>query len=301
MILTKFSTLSPEKKRDAIDFIKKYELICVQFCAAIKKFPEKTFIAYPSESSSSIYGGIILKQSILHCLPFAKNPKNTPYNNDFTSALSEFLKTFQDFSPEKNSSPFLCVNGEKSGSLLILNAFKNHKIIPRQTNDYTLFKLNQKEFFTLNKTFSIQNAKIKREKNDITTDRFQKLFQLQSEYEKEEVLPKFETFKPKICEMKLKNALKYQIILTLNVENKIVSKAQTNAIGFNAVQLGGVFTPLKFRRKKYSSTLIYFFLRKILSLKKIPVLFAKKENLAAVSLYKSLAFTELSDYIIAYF
>ena len=209
--------------------------------------------------------------------------------------------TFQDFSPEKNSSPFLCVNGEKSGSLLILNAFKNHKIIPRQTNDYTLFKLNQKEFFTLNKTFSIQNAKIKREKNDITADRFQKLFQLQSEYEKEEVLPKFETFKPKICEMKLKNALKYQIILTLNVENKIVSKAQTNAIGFNAVQLGGVFTPLKFRRKKYSSTLIYFFLRKILSLKKIPVLFAKKENLAAVSLYKSLAFTELSDYIIAYF
>ena len=135
----------------------------------------------------------------------------------------------------------------------------------------------------------------------ITADRFQKLFQLQSEYEKEEVLPKFETFKPKICEMKLKNALKYQIILTLNVENKIVSKAQTNAIGFNAVQLGGVFTPLKFRRKKYSSTLIYFFLRKILSLKKIPVLFAKKENLAAVSLYKSLAFTELSDYIIAYF
>ena len=39
----------------------------------------------------------------------------------------------------------------------------------------------------------------------------------------------------------------------------------------------------------------------LVSLKKIPVLFAKKENLAAISLYKSLAFTELSDYIIAYF
>ena len=115
MILTKFSTLSPEKKRDAIDFIKKYELICVQFCAAIKKFPEKTFIAYPSESSSSIYGGIILKQSILHCLPFAKNPKNTPYNNAFTSALSEFLKTFQDFSPDSCPlRPSACLCGHES-------------------------------------------------------------------------------------------------------------------------------------------------------------------------------------------
>ena len=302
MIFKNFLNLSQELQQKSVEFLKKYELLCVQLCANFKKNPGKTFVIFSKENSSAIYGIVFIKNTILHCLPYAKNLKNQKFNLDFCESFSEFIKKNQksDLSSQKKFP--ICVNGEKSGSLLILKSLKNLKKIPQQTNEYKLFRLNVKDFFKIVPPKIPENFKILRKNQKISEQEFSSLLKIQAAYEKEEVLPKFETFNEELCALKLKNLIKNQIILTLENENqKIVSKAQTSAIGFNAFLLGGVFTPKEFRKNHFSFTLLFYFIKKILRFKKMPVLFAKISNQPALKLYESLKFTEISEYLIAYF
>ena len=68
------------------------------------------------------------------------------------------------------------------------------------------------------------------------------LYPLQRDYELEEVLIEPGHFDPQTCLANLRSTLRRQIVILAEQDGRPVSKAGTNARGFDADQIGGVFT-----------------------------------------------------------
>ena len=74
-----------------------------------------------------------------------------------------------------------------------------------------------------------------------------------------------------------------------------VSKANTNAEGFDHIQIGGVFTVPRFRNQGYALHTVAALCRCIIDKEhKNPSLFVRSGNETAIKLYKSLGF-EIKD------
>ncbi len=127
------------------------------------------------------------------------------------------------------------------------------------------------------------------------------IFPLQKSYELEEVVFSEKDFNEAASRLVLKKNLERKRVFALKKDGKIVSKLSLNARGKNCVQVGGVFTVADFRKQGFAKTLLFRFCRKYSENGKKIVLFVKKSNLAALSLYKSCGFRKISDYKIVYF
>ncbi len=127
------------------------------------------------------------------------------------------------------------------------------------------------------------------------------IFPLQKSYELEEVVFSEKDFNEAASRLVLKKNLERKRVFALKKDGKIVSKLSVNARGKNCVQLGGVFTAKDFRKQGFAKALLLKFCRKYAENGKKIVLFVKKSNLAALSLYKSCGFKKISDYRIVYF
>ena len=121
------------------------------------------------------------------------------------------------------------------------------------------------------------------------------LFPLQKTYERQEVLlnpdsqDTIETFRW------LKSILTREICFYAKRGFRYVSKANTNARGFDHIQIGGVFTVKRFRHQGYALHTVAELCRHILEEEhKIPSLFVRSNNGDAVKLYKGLGF-EIKD------
>ena len=167
---------------------------------------------------------------------------------NFVKSLASFLLKRQE---EKLPLPE-CVNGTAGGSALIMQAFRLIGKNPRQTNEYTLMKLDTAAFSAIQPYPFMHGEQLVRCKKDVPAIYKQKLLVLQELYEKEEVVPDCMTFSEDSCRLRLANALRTQYILALELNGQLVSKAATSAIGFMHVQIGGVFTALPFRRRHYT-------------------------------------------------
>lgn len=301
MIFKEFNELQENLQIKALDFLKKYEIICVQLCSHVKKNTEKLTVVFSEKvDSNHIYGLVQFRNSLLHCLPFSGASNETELQEDFCSSFLEFWNSKAKNYYKKRLPG--CINGTSSGTELILKSFQNNNFIPKQINQYFLLRLKIKNFAALKPPVFRDGIKIKVFNAKISDSEFNSLLNIQAEYEKEEVVPGFEQFNLENCRLKLKSSLKTQLILcALNENSQIISKVQTNAIAWKTIQIGGVYTPEEHRKNHYSYTLMYKFLRKMCSLKKMPVLFVKKENRAAQKLYEALKFIKITDYTIAYF
>ena len=121
------------------------------------------------------------------------------------------------------------------------------------------------------------------------------LFPLQKTYERQEVLlnpdaqDTMETFRW------LKAILTKEICFYAKRGLRFVSKANTNARGFDHIQIGGVFTVPRFRHQGYALHTVAALCRYIIEEEhKIPSLFVRSDNENAIKLYKSLGF-EIKD------
>ena len=290
--------LSKKLNTAAVRFIVTNEILCVQLSAHFRKSDNDIYAVFADEQKpSEIYGILKIGTTVLHCLPFAAVKTAAPLQENFVKSLASFLLKRQE---EKLSLPE-CVNGTAGGSALIMQAFRLIGKNPRQTNEYTLMKLDTAAFSAIQPYPFMHGEQLVRCKKDVPAIYKQKLLVLQEQYEKEEVVPDYMTFSEDSCRLRLANALRTQYILALELNGQLVSKAATSAIGFMHVQIGGVFTALPFRRRHYSFNTMYALLRKICRMKKQPVLFVKNRNAAAFALYKSLRFVPVCSYTIAYY
>ena len=121
------------------------------------------------------------------------------------------------------------------------------------------------------------------------------LFPLQKTYERQEVLlnpdsqDTMETFRW------LRSILTNEICFYARRGFRSVSKANTNARGFDHIQVGGVFTVPRFRNQGYALHTVAALCRFIIEEEhKIPSLFVRSGNKNAIKLYKSLGF-EIKD------
>ena len=99
----------------------------------------------------------------------------------------------------------------------------------------------------------------------------------------------------------LRNLLKNQLCFALTVDGDIVAKANTNAIGINCIQIGGVYSHPLYRRNGYAGALVLALCNRAVRAHKNPVLFVKEKNMPAFNLYRKLGFEECGRYSIAYY
>ena len=87
----------------------------------------------------------------------------------------------------------------------------------------------------------------------------------------------------------------------MTFDGDIVAKANTNAIGINCVQIGGVYTHPLYRRNGYAGALVQALCNRAVQARRKPVLFVKEKNTPAFNLYQKLGFEECGRYTIVYY
>ena len=127
------------------------------------------------------------------------------------------------------------------------------------------------------------------------------LFNLQSAYEQEEVLPRNAVFNPAACRLNLQNILASERFLVAELNGQVVGKINTSAESFTRYQIGGVYVRPDCRGRGIAEKMTAFFARDLMSSGKGISLFVKKHNNAALKVYRRTGFNELADYRISYF
>jgi ribosomal protein S18 acetylase RimI-like enzyme len=129
----------------------------------------------------------------------------------------------------------------------------------------------------------------------------EKLFALQSAYEKEEVLPKNAVFNPSVSRLNLEHILSSESVLVAELDGQVVGKINTSAESFTRCQIGGVYVRPDCRGLGIALKMTAVFARDLLSRGKGVTLFVKKRNLAARAVYRKAGFSVLADYRISYY
>jgi ribosomal protein S18 acetylase RimI-like enzyme len=127
------------------------------------------------------------------------------------------------------------------------------------------------------------------------------LMVLQEAYEREEVLTPIHSFNLAACRASLGRALERQLVYVAEEGGVMVGKAATNARGFGADQIGGVYTLPARRGRGVARNLVSALLCELDAQGRCASLFVKPTNAPARALYHGLGFEDIGDYRADYF
>lgn len=127
------------------------------------------------------------------------------------------------------------------------------------------------------------------------------LFDIQKKYEIEEVLLPGNTFSPNATLEHLRQTLREQIVLVAELDGVPVGKVNTNARGMFYDQVGGMFTERALRSRGVGTALMLRLLQRIAADRKSATLFVKKDNVAALRLYRGIGFSVEDEFRITYY
>lgn len=241
----------------------------------------------------NILGVFYLNKSLFHCF------QDTSKVNvaDFTPLFYEILT--------QNQASIKNISGEKDGTDFFLEVIRNlsenpdstftKKFNVKQINDYKLMVLPHQQFQGSQKLYN-DDFIMRCTENDM-----ENLFEIERNYLQDEVAVRGQKVSDAEVSMRLRQILKNQLYFALISDDRIVSKAYTNAIGKNWIQIGGVYTLFQFRQNGYAAHTVSTLCKRILQANKNISLFVKTKNLPAQQLYKKIGFTFHSDYKIVYF
>lgn len=127
------------------------------------------------------------------------------------------------------------------------------------------------------------------------------LYPLQKGYEIEEVLLDPGLFNERACRANLEKLLSVQhVFAARDASGAFLSKANTNAQGITCEQIGGVYTLPSCRGRGLGLMVLEELVRDVSSRQRKTSLFVKRENSAAVNLYRRIGFDILGDFAITY-
>ena len=268
----------------------------------------------------NVLGVFYLNNSLFHCF------KDTSKVNiaDFTPLFYEILT--------QNQASIKNISGEKDGTDFFLEVIRNlsenpdstftKKFNVKQINDYKLMVLPHQQFQQSQNQSNHQNnqslqseplkysSNLKSSAQNLDNDDFimrctendmENLFEIERNYLQDEVAVRGQKVSDAEVSMRLRQILKNQLYFALISDDRIVSKAYTNAIGKNWIQIGGVYTLFQFRQNGYAALTVSTLCKRILQAHKNISLFVKTKNLPAQQLYQKIGFTFHSDYKIVYF
>lgn len=247
----------------------------------------------PLINLQNVLGVFYLNKSLFHCF------QNTSKVNiaDFTPLFYQILT--------QNQTSIKNISGEKDGTDFFLEVIRNlsenpdstfpKKINIKQINDYKLMVLPHQQFQDSQKLYN-DDFIMRCTENDM-----ENLFEIERNYLQDEVAVRGQKVSDAEVSMRLRQILKNQLYFALISDDRIVSKAYTNAIGKNWIQIGGVYTLFQFRQNGYAALTVSTLCKRILQAHKNISLFVKTKNLPAQRLYQKIGFTFHSDYKIVYF
>ena len=245
----------------------------------------------PSDYSTTVLGILNLDSTIYHCIP------------DPALLDADFLKNELPYLMKKRVR---CISGEKKATDFLIRIFSN----PAQVYDYKMLRflvpstpLRDHEDTPVAERSRSTEPELSGGEEIIrcTEHDMEALHQLQKDYMKEEVYVPGRPITDAEVDISLRQILKNQLCFAMTVDGDIVAKANTNAIGINCVQIGGVYTHLLYRRNGYAGALVQALCNRALRSGKQPVLFVKEKNTPAFNLYQKLGFEECGRYSIAYY
>ena len=253
----------------------------------------------PSDYSTTVLGILNLDSTIYHCIP------------DPALLDADFLK---DQLPYLMKKPVRCISGEKKTSDFLIkivdsincgfdtsSGLLNH---PAQVYDYKMMRWLSDKSHVVSIRPSDYSTTCPSGGEEIircTEHDMEILHPLQKDYMKEEVAVPGRVITDAEVDMALRQILKNQLCFALTVDGDIVAKANTNAIGINCIQIGGVYTHPLYRRNGYAGALVLALCKRAIHARKAPVLFVKEKNMPAFNLYRKLGFEECGQYMIAYY
>ena len=280
----------PEDFLLARQFLFPHEESCVSLASLVRKKSDKLVFLTKSEnavipsSSSHLLGILNLDSTIYYCIP------DTSQIN--AGQLADLL----------NSSGLLkkqvrCISGEKSGSELLSKSINLiYKTEAAQKYLYKMMKLPSSKTELPAQDLFNGDEIIRCTENDM-----ERLHQIQKEYMKEEVAVPGRQISDAEVSLMLRQILKNQLCFAMLTNGEPAAKANTNAIGFNCVQIGGVYTQPLYRRNGYAAALVTALCKRALRASKHPVLFVKEKNTPALTLYQKIGFEECGGYEILYY
>ena len=288
---------TPEDFLLAQQFIIPHEETCASLASLVRRKSDKlVFIESSDEALVSIrpaaysttadtmLGILNLDSTIYHCIP------------DPSLIDADSLKEQLSYLMKK---PVRCISGEKCATDFLIKVFPN----PAQVYDYKMLRwlrdvvsIRPSAYSTTGNSLSGGEEIIRCTEHDMEI-----LHPLQKDYMKEEVAVPGRPITDAEVDISLRQILKNQLCFALTVDGDIVAKANTNAIGINCVQIGGVYTHPLYRRNGYAGALVQALCNRALRSGKQPVLFVKEKNTPAFTLYRKLGFEECGRYSIAYY
>ncbi len=268
---------TPEDFSLAEQFVRPHEETCVSLASLIRRKSDKLVFISTSESTVVEPVGILnLDSTLYHCIP------------DITKI--DKISLLEDL-PYLLQKPVRCISGETTTTDYLIKFFPN----PKQVYPYKMMRWSKTQDSVVS-TLSGGEEIIRCTEHDMDF-----LHSLQKDYLKDEVAVPGRTLTDAEVDITLRQILKNQICLAMTVDGEIVAKANTNAIGINCVQIGGVYTHPLYRRNGYAGALIQALCNRATRAQKQPVLFVKEKNKPALSLYQKLGFKECGRYTIAYY
>ena len=275
---------TPEDFSLAEQFVIPHEETSASLASLVRRKSDKLVfvVSTGSTTADSILGIINLDSTLYHCFP------------DPSQLDADFLKKELPYLMKK---PVKCISGEKAATDFLIDVFDRQDNHPAQIYDYKMLKWPQSAVVSTSSTTLSGGEEIIR----CTEHDLEILHPLQKDYMKEEVAVPGRAITDAEVDISLRNILKNQLCFALTVDGDIVAKANTNAIGINCVQIGGVYTHPLYRRNGYAGALVTALCNRARRSGKQPVLFVKEKNTPAFTLYKKLGFAECGRYTIAYY
>lgn len=164
--------------------------------------------------------------------------------------------------------------------------------------EYALMTLNEEDFRPCGAEDPSLLRSLKVRQADIGD--LNRLFPLQKAYELEEVVVFPDRFTDQSCRLNLRRTLRQQLVLVAELHGRAVAKAGTNARGFHADQIGGVYTVEELRGGGIAAVVMSELLERIFRARRTVSLFVKTANRPALGLYRKLGFRSLDAYRISY-
>ena len=263
---------TPEDFLTAQQFIIPHEKTCVSLASLVRRKTDKLVFL---KNNSKIIGIINIDSTIYHCIP------------DINLIDKTVLKKNLPYLMKK---PVKCISGETSGTEFLMQFFDT----AAQVYPYRMMRW----FRQAQPPYILSGGE---EIIRCTEHDMEILHPLQKDYMKDEVAVPGRKITDAEVDLTLRQILKNQLCFALTADGEIVAKANTNAIGINCVQIGGVYTHPFYRRNGYAGTLVQALCNRAHRANKQPVLFVKEKNTPAFNLYQKIGFEECGRYTIAYY
>ena len=260
-------------------FVLPHEKMAVGFVSHIMRGNADCFLVM---DGGRTYGAFSFSAGgqIFHCLPDAHS-----------AARAELLRALTAFFRGQKNRDLFNIIGEENGTELIRQAIA--AAWGKTTRHEQAYVLLEK----IGATEQVDSSDCVR----CVPEMIEALLPLQIAYEREEIFWEGEPYNPNVTRLAFLRALRTQQVFALVKNGRYVAKGGTNAQGKRYAQLGGVFTVPSERKKGYATELLRHVTQALHRQGKDIVLFAKKDNVAALRLYEKIGCKNVGSFEIVYY